>query len=97
MGTATNWKSSLLRETFKTGLYINLLESDLFLEYSTRPSLLREHLNHLKAGDLVLIDEVQKIPSLLDEIQNLIDSKKIIFGLCGSSSRKLKRGHGNLL
>jgi predicted AAA+ superfamily ATPase len=51
----------------------------------------------LKAGDLVIIDEVQKIPPLLDEIQNLIETKKIIFGLCGSSARKLKRGHGNLL
>jgi predicted AAA+ superfamily ATPase len=96
-GQRQTGKSSLLRETFKTGQYINLLESDLFLEYSTRPSLLRERLNHLKAGDLVIIDEVQKIPSLLDEIQNLIETKKIIFGLCGSSARKLKRGHGNLL
>lgn len=96
-GQRQTGKSSLLRDTFKTGQYINLLESDLFLEYSTRPSLLRERLNHLKAGDLVIIDEVQKIPSLLDEIQNLIETKKIIFGLCGSSARKLKRGHGNLL
>jgi predicted AAA+ superfamily ATPase len=96
-GQRQTGKSSLLKETFKTGQYINLLESDLFLEYSTRPSLLRERLNHLKAGDLVIIDEVQKIPPLLDEIQNLIETKKIIFGLCGSSARKLKRGHGNLL
>jgi predicted AAA+ superfamily ATPase len=96
-GQRQTGKSSLLRETFKNDLYINLLESDLFLEYSTRPSLLRERLNHLKAGEIVIIDEVQKIPSLLDEIQNLIESKKIIFGLCGSSARKLKRGHGNLL
>ena len=96
-GQRQTGKSSLLTETFKNDLYINLLESDLFLEYSTRPSLLRERLNHLKAGEIVIIDEVQKIPSLLDEIQNLIESKKIIFGLCGSSARKLKRGHGNLL
>ncbi len=96
-GQRQTGKSSLLRQTFKNDLYINLLESDLFLEYSTRPSLLRERLNHLKAGEIVIIDEVQKIPSLLDEIQNLIESKKIIFGLCGSSARKLKRGHGNLL
>lgn len=96
-GQRQTGKSSLLRETFKNDLYINLLESDLFLEYSTRPSLLRERLHHLKAGEIVIIDEVQKIPSLLDEIQNLIESKKIIFGLCGSSARKLKRGHGNLL
>ena len=59
--------------------------------------MLRERLGKLKSGDLVIIDEVQKIPALLDEIQNLIESKKLIFGLCGSSARKLKRGHGNLL
>ena len=96
-GQRQTGKSSLLRETFKTAYFINLLESDAFLEYSMRPSLLRERLNHLKAGDLVIVDEVQKIPSLLDEIHNLIETKKIIFGLCGSSARKLKRGHGNLL
>jgi predicted AAA+ superfamily ATPase len=96
-GQRQTGKSSLLQETFKTAYFINLLESDAFLEYSMKPSILRERLNHLKAGDLVIIDEVQKVPSLLDEIHNLIESKKIIFGLCGSSARKLKRGHGNLL
>jgi uncharacterized protein len=96
-GQRQTGKSSLLKEAFKNDLYINLLESDFFLEYSTRPSLLHERLNHLKAGEIVIIDEVQKIPSILDEIQNLIESKKIIFGLCGSSARKLKRGHGNLV
>lgn len=97
-GQRQTGKSSLLRDTFEPAAhFINLLESDTFLEYATRPSLLRERLNHLKAGDIVIIDEVQKIPPLLDEIHNLIETKKIVFGLCGSSARKLKRGHGNLL
>ncbi len=96
-GQRQTGKSSLLHETFQGMTYINLLETDTFLEYSTRPALLRDHLNHLPQKSIVIIDEVQKIPSLLDEVHNLIESKKLIFGLCGSSARKLKRGHGNLL
>ncbi len=96
-GQRQTGKSSLLREVFKKAYFINLLESDTFLEFATRPSLLRERLAHLKPLDLVIIDEVQKVPLLLDEIHNLIESKKLIFGLCGSSARKLKRGHANLL
>ncbi len=87
----------MLRETFPQATYINLLDSDLFMDYGTRPSLLRERLAHLKAGEIVIIDEVQKVPLLLDEVHTLIEEKKIIFGLCGSSARKLKRGQANLL
>jgi predicted AAA+ superfamily ATPase len=96
-GQRQTGKSSLLRETFKSAYYINLLESDTFIDYSRAPSLLRERTAHLSAGQIIIIDEVQKIPLLLDEIHNLIELKKFIFGLCGSSARKLKRGHGNLL
>jgi predicted AAA+ superfamily ATPase len=46
---------------------------------------------------LVILDEIQKVPSLLDEVQRLIVDEKIRFGLCGSSARKLRRGHANLL
>lgn len=45
----------------------------------------------------VIIDEVQKVPALLDEIHWLIENKKFRFILCGSSARKLKRGRANLL
>ncbi len=96
-GQRQTGKSSLLKETFPECTFINLLDSNEFLDYSKNPSLLRERLSHVKSGELVLIDEVQKIPMLLDEIHYLIEEKKIHFGLCGSSARKLKRGHGNLL
>lgn len=96
-GQRQTGKSSLLKKCFPSAVFINLLNSEDFLDFSARPSLLRERLNNLKAGSLVIIDEVQKVPLLLDEVHFLIEEKKIIFGLCGSSARKLKRGHGNLL
>ena len=74
-------------------LAIDLLETDTFAEYASRPSLLRER---FQAG-LVVIDEIQKIPALLDEVHWLIERKKATFLLTGSSARKLRRGHANLL
>lgn len=96
-GPRQTGKSSLLLKSYPNAEYIDLLKSDVWQEYSTRPSLLRERLLDLKAGSRVVIDEVQKVPALLDEIHWLIENKKINFTLCGSSARKLKRGNANLL
>ena len=74
---------------------IDLLQTDVFAEYATRPHLLRErYQNH---HGLIVIDEVQKVPALLDEFHWLIENKGLSFLLTGSSARKLKRGHANLL
>jgi predicted AAA+ superfamily ATPase len=72
---------------------IDLLETDTFAEYAARPALLRERWN----GQLTVIDEIQKIPALLDEVHWLIERRKASFLLTGSSARKLRRGHANLL
>jgi predicted AAA+ superfamily ATPase len=97
-GQRQTGKSSLLQNTFgDRALTLNLLESDTFLKYSTEPHRLREELQSKKQKDIVIIDEVQKVPALLNEVHSLIESHKIIFGLCGSSARKLRRGHANLL
>lgn len=72
---------------------IDLLETDAFAEYAARPALLRER---WKRG-LIVIDEVQKIPALLDEVHWLIERKRATFVLTGSSARKLRRSHANLL
>lgn len=72
---------------------IDLLETDTFAEYASRPSLLRERWD----GRVTVIDEVQKIPALLDEVHWLIERKGASFLLTGSSARKLRRGHANLL
>jgi predicted AAA+ superfamily ATPase len=72
---------------------IDLLETDTFAEYAARPALLRERWTE----GLTVIDEVQKVPALLDEVHWLIERKKASFLLTGSSARKLRRGHANLL
>ncbi len=74
---------------------IDLLKTDVFAEYITRPALLRERYQNHKG--LIVIDEVQKIPPLLDEVHWLIENKNLPFLLTGSSARKLRRGHANLL
>jgi uncharacterized protein len=74
---------------------IDLLKTDIWAEYISRPALLRERYQNHKG--LIVIDEVQKIPSLLDEVHWLIENKGLSFLLTGSSARKLRRGHANLL
>jgi predicted AAA+ superfamily ATPase len=72
---------------------IDLLETDCFAEYASRPALLRERWK----GGLTVIDEIQKIPALLDEVHWLMGRKQAVFVLTGSSARKLRREHANLL
>ncbi len=96
-GLRQTGKSTLLKKLFPDAIYINLLLSDEFLEYSFSPSLLRQRLKVCKSGTLILIDEVQKVPLLLNEVHHLIETQGLVFGLCGSSARKLRRGQANLL
>lgn len=91
-------KSTLVEDLFPDALMINLLETETLTKYATAPHLLREELRALKQKpSRVIIDEVQKLPELLDEVHLLIEKDKIAFGLCGSSARKLKRAHANML
>lgn len=81
-------------------LYIDLLPQRNFLNYAKNPGLLREEIYaHLKQYDhfVCVIDEIQKIPALLDEVHEIIESEGIQFVLTGSSARKLRRGGVNLL
>ncbi|MCX6128472.1 MAG: AAA family ATPase, partial [Proteobacteria bacterium] len=91
-------KSTLLRSLFPASHIIDLLQADSFIRYSNRPQLLREELLAMaEKPNRIVIDEIQKIPLLLDEIHFLIERHQYAFALCGSSARKLKRGHANLL
>lgn len=78
-------------------LSINLLNSAEYLSLKAKPFLLQARTAHLVAGDWVLIDEIQKVPALLDEVHLLYEDKKLNFALSGSSARKLKRQGANLL
>ncbi len=96
LGPRQTGKSTLLRAQFPKALYVDLLAADTFRELSARPELLRQRLP--PATQLIIIDEIQKLPSLLDEVQLLIDRHpKLRFILTGSSASKLKRGAANLL
>jgi predicted AAA+ superfamily ATPase len=94
-------KSRLLNEWIdafgEEGMRFNLLEKDLYRSLVKRPGLLNEMIGQNKKVTHVLIDEIQKIPELLDEVHNLIESRGIYFAMSGSSARKLKRGGANLL
>ena len=96
-GPRKTGKTTLLKQQFPGSIYYDLLETDTFLKLSKEPFRLREELSTQKITGPVIIDEIQKIPALLDEIHGLIENRKIGFVLCGSSARKLKQTHANLL
>ena len=88
-------KSYWIRHALPQAAIIDLLKTDVFADLASRPSLLRERYQNHKG--LIVIDEVQKLPVLLDEVHWLIENKGLSFLLTGSSARKLRRGHANLL
>ncbi|MDR1919638.1 MAG: AAA family ATPase [Tannerellaceae bacterium] len=90
-------KSTLLETLFPKARYYDLLKSEEFERLLRRPALLREELMHSNRQDLVIIDEIQKVPQLLDEVHWLMTNKQTRFILCGSSARKLMRYGANLL
>lgn len=94
-GPRQTGKSTLVRHTLPDATVYNLLDSRLYLELSQRPSRIREELAGRER--LVFIDEIQKIPQLLDEVHLLIEERGHRFILTGSSARKLRRGGVNLL
>lgn len=96
-GARQTGKSTLLKQLFPDAHYYDLLLSDEYARLRFRPALLREECEMLNEGELVIIDEVQKIPALLDEVHWLITERNLRFILCGSSARKLRRCGANLL
>ena len=96
-GARQTGKSTLLKQLFPKARYYDLLNADIYRLLSRRPSLLREQVAALPPTVIVIIDEVQKIPDLLDEVHSLIHDTGRRFILCGSSARKLRRTGANLL
>lgn len=96
IGPRMTGKSTLLRSTLPDAIYLDLLDAELFRRLSARPETLRELIP--PSARQVVIDEIQKLPSLLDEVQRMIDqNREIRFALTGNSARKLRRGAANLL
>ena len=101
-GPRQTGKSTLLKMLFPEAIRYDLLLSTEYQRLLREPRLIREEC--LAAGldansqrDPIIIDEIQKLPVLLDEVHWLMENKGLRFILCGSSVRKLKRGHANLL
>lgn len=97
-GPRMTGKSTWLRHHCPDWLWIDLLQEDNFQLYLSDPSRLRKEalaLREKPAG--VVIDEIQRVPALLNEIQSLIEERGLRFFISGSSARKLKRGGANLL
>ncbi len=96
-------KSYLLRHSYPESLYIDLLLTSNFIKYIEEPWLLRNEILAAIANEQldkslpIIIDEIQKVPMLLDEVHHLIENQGLYFILCGSSARKIRKGHANLL
>lgn len=96
-GARKTGKSTYLNERFPQSTYINLLQADIYQKYLRNPERLREEIK-VENNTTIIIDEVQKVPLLLDEVHYLIEEyKNINFILCGSSVKKLKSSGANLL
>lgn len=99
-GARSTGKSTFLKSHYPASIYYDLLDTEQVYQLRLKPGILREELKQASPDALqypVIIDEVQKIPELLNEVHWLIENKKIGFILCGSSARKLKRGAANML
>lgn len=96
-GARQTGKTTLLHQLFPNARYYDLLKSEEFDRLSRRPQLLREELQDFPEKTLVVIDEIQKLPLLLDEVHWLMVNRDLRFVLTGSSARKLRRSGVNLL
>ena len=99
-GPRKTGKSTLLAERFPDSARFDLLETRTFIDFTREPWLFTERVLALDAAQRtrpIVVDEVQKVPALLDEAHRLIERHGLAFVLCGSSARKLKRGGANLL
>ena len=99
-GPRKTGKSTLLRQQFPRSTRFDLRDTRLLLEFTRAPWQLAERVRALDPATRerpIIIDEVQKVPAVLDEVHRLIEDDGLRFILCGSSARRLKRGRANLL
>lgn len=96
LGPRGTGKTTWVRNTFPKAVYIDLLEAEVFNELLANPQRL-DSMIPARSENRIVIDEVQKIPELLNEVHRLIEKYKYQFVLTGSSARKLRRGGHNLL
>ena len=99
-GARGTGKTTLLKKLFSQddSWYIDLLDPELQLDYNKNPNLLIQQVEELKDNSTIFIDEVQRVPKILDVIHSLMEQKpKHKYILCGSSARRIRHGAANLL
>ena len=97
LGPRGTGKSTWLRSLFPDAHLIDLLSEATYQGLLANPASLANQLRAVHPGKWVIIDEVQRLPALLNEVHRFIEQKRLKFVLCGSSARKLKRSGVNLL
>ena len=90
-------KTTWLKESLPGAFRIDLLKTDERMRYEIEPARLRQEIRALPSDHRIVIDEIQKVPALLDEVHFLIQEEGRRFVLCGSSARRIRRSHANLL
>ena len=90
-------KSTWARQTFPEAYRFDLLDEGLFQSYLRDARLFGRELPRIPAGQTVVVDEIQRLPALLNEVHRFIESHGFRFVLLGSSARKLKQAGTNLL
>ncbi len=96
-GARGTGKSTWLKEHFPDALWVDLLDEAKFQSYLAQPGLFAETIATAKKDQWVIVDEIQRLPNLLNEVHRAIENKKQLFALSGSSARKLKHAGVNLL
>jgi uncharacterized protein len=97
LGPRGSGKSTWLRAVFPDAHVIDLLSEEKFQQLLAHPGLFADEVRTLQAGRWVIVDEIQRLPGLLNEVHRFMEEKRLRFILCGSSARKLKRAGVNLL
>jgi len=90
-------KSTWIHHHFKDAVIYDLLNTSESLRLTREPAALYREVEAVPADRWIVIDEIQKVPALLDEVHRLMENKRMRFVLSGSSARKLRRGGSNLL
>jgi predicted AAA+ superfamily ATPase len=97
LGPRGTGKTTWLRQKFAGATWFNLLDEGLYQRLLANPSLFGDALRAVPAGSWVVVDEIQRLPGLLNEVHRAIEERKLKFALTGSSARKLRQAGTNLL
>jgi predicted AAA+ superfamily ATPase len=90
-------KSTWLRQSFPDARWFDLLDEALYQRFLAAPALFAAELRAAPIGSWVVVDEVQRLPNLLNEVHRAMEERQLRFALCGSSARKIRRAGVNLL